>query len=128
MKSERERQIPCEITYMWNLKKMIQMNLFTNRKRLRCGKTNMQLTKGKGGESPNMLGKCGLPRCRGLPYDIVVVPVTFATDGVMVEMVLILVSDMRKVVWRVVCSHCLMGTGFQFCKMKYVLETGCTTL
>ena len=25
---------------------------------------NMQLTKGKGGESPNMLGKCGLPRHR----------------------------------------------------------------
>ena len=28
-KSERERQIPCDITYMWNLKEMIQINLFT---------------------------------------------------------------------------------------------------
>ena len=26
------RQISCDITYMWNLKKMIQMNLFTKQK------------------------------------------------------------------------------------------------
>ena len=26
---DRERQILYDITYMWNLKKMIQMNLFT---------------------------------------------------------------------------------------------------
>ena len=30
-KSERERQI-YDITYMWNLKKLIQMNLFTKQK------------------------------------------------------------------------------------------------
>ena len=28
-KSERERQIPYGITYMWNLKEKVQMNLFT---------------------------------------------------------------------------------------------------
>ena len=28
-KSERERQISYDIAYMWNLKKMIQMKLFT---------------------------------------------------------------------------------------------------
>ena len=27
--SEKERQIPYDTTYMWNLKKMIPMNLFT---------------------------------------------------------------------------------------------------
>ena len=31
-KSDRERQISYGITYMWNLKKMIQMNLFTKQK------------------------------------------------------------------------------------------------
>ena len=28
-KSEIGRQIPYDLTYMWNLKKMIQVNLFT---------------------------------------------------------------------------------------------------
>ena len=32
MKSDGERQIPYDITYMWNLIKMIQMNLFTKQK------------------------------------------------------------------------------------------------
>ena len=31
-KSEREGQIPYDITYLWNLKKMIQMNLFIKQK------------------------------------------------------------------------------------------------
>ena len=31
-KSEREKQISYNITYMWNQKKMIQMNLFTKQK------------------------------------------------------------------------------------------------
>ena len=31
-KSERERQISYDITYMWNLKKKIQLNLFTKQK------------------------------------------------------------------------------------------------
>ena len=28
----RERQVSYDITYMWNLKKMVQMNLFTKQK------------------------------------------------------------------------------------------------
>ena len=32
IKSDRERQISYDITYMWNLKKMLQMNLFTKQK------------------------------------------------------------------------------------------------
>ena len=31
-KPDRERQISYDITYMWNLKNMIQMNLFTKQK------------------------------------------------------------------------------------------------
>ena len=31
-KSERERQISYDITYMWNLKKVIQVNVFTKQK------------------------------------------------------------------------------------------------
>ena len=31
-KSERQRHIPCDITYMWNLIKMIQKNLFIKQK------------------------------------------------------------------------------------------------
>ena len=31
-KSERERQIPYDTMYMWNLKKMIQINLFAKQK------------------------------------------------------------------------------------------------
>ena len=30
--SDRERQISYDITYMWNLKKMVQMNLFAKEK------------------------------------------------------------------------------------------------
>ena len=30
--SQREREILCDITYMWNLKKKIQINLFTKQK------------------------------------------------------------------------------------------------
>ena len=30
--SVRERQISYDIAYMWNLKKMVQMNLFTKQK------------------------------------------------------------------------------------------------
>ena len=31
-KSDREKQISYDIAYMWNLKKMVQMNLFTKQK------------------------------------------------------------------------------------------------
>ena len=45
-KSDRERQISCEITNMWNLIKMIQQNL-ENRNRLKDFKTKLVFTKGK---------------------------------------------------------------------------------
>ena len=32
VKSDRERQLSYDITYMWDLKKMIQMNLFRKQK------------------------------------------------------------------------------------------------
>ena len=31
-KSDRERQTPYDITYIWNLKKVIQMNVFMKQK------------------------------------------------------------------------------------------------
>ena len=38
-KSDRERQISYDIAYMWNLKKMIQINLFAKHKQThRLGK------------------------------------------------------------------------------------------
>ena len=43
-----QRQMSYDITYMWNLIKMIQMNLFTNRNRL-TDFTNLGLPKGKHG-------------------------------------------------------------------------------
>ena len=44
-KSERERQILCNITYMWDLKKIIQMNLFINRNRLTGFKNKLMIMK-----------------------------------------------------------------------------------
>ena len=50
-KSHRERQISYDITYMWNLKKMIQMNLFTKQKQThRLQKQTYGYQSGKGGE------------------------------------------------------------------------------
>ena len=48
-KSDRERQISYDITYMWNLKKMIQTNLFIKQK-LTNVENKLMVTKGKGGE------------------------------------------------------------------------------
>ena len=48
-KSDRERQIPYDIIYMWNLKKMVQMNL-QNRNRLTDIENKRMVTKGEGGE------------------------------------------------------------------------------
>ena len=46
----QRRQVSQNTTYMWNPKKMIQMNLYLqNRKRL-TEKTNLQLSKVKAGE------------------------------------------------------------------------------
>ena len=54
-KSDRERQISHDITYMWNLKKMIQMNLFTKQKQIHRHRNKHMVTKEeRGGE--NKLG------------------------------------------------------------------------
>ena len=45
-RSHRERQVTY-ITFMWNQKKMIQMNLFTKQKETHI-ETNLWLPKGKG--------------------------------------------------------------------------------
>ena len=48
-KSDRETQISYDITYMLNLKKMIQMNLFTNQKQThRHRKQTYGYQRGKG--------------------------------------------------------------------------------
>ena len=50
-KSDKERQILYDITYMWNLKKMVQMNLFTKDKQShRCRKQIYGYQGGKGRE------------------------------------------------------------------------------
>ena len=46
-KPDRERQISYNITYMWNLKKMTQINLHQNRNRLTDWE-NKCIPKGKG--------------------------------------------------------------------------------
>ena len=49
-KLDRERQILYDTTYMWNLKKMIQMNLFTKQKQThRHRKQTYGSQSGKGG-------------------------------------------------------------------------------
>ena len=44
----RKRQMSYNIVYIWNLKKVIQMNLFTKQKQTYKQKTNLWLPKGKG--------------------------------------------------------------------------------
>ena len=46
-KTEKDKY---HITYMWNLKKMIQMNLFTNRNRVTDVENKLMVTRGKGEE------------------------------------------------------------------------------
>ena len=46
-KVDRERQISYDITYVWNLKKMTQMNLFINRNRLTDLEKKFMATKGE---------------------------------------------------------------------------------
>ena len=47
-KSDRERQILYDITYMWNLKKLIQMNLYLqNRNRLTDIENKLMVKKGR---------------------------------------------------------------------------------
>ena len=47
-KPDKERQLLYAFRYMWNRKKMIQMNLYTKYKQTQ--KTSLWLTKGKAGE------------------------------------------------------------------------------
>ena len=49
-KSNRERQVSYDITYMRNLKIMIQMNLFKNRNKLTGVESKYMITKGESGE------------------------------------------------------------------------------
>ena len=46
MKSEKDR-LSYGIPHMWNLKKMVQMNLLTKQKESETQKTNLQLLGGK---------------------------------------------------------------------------------
>ena len=46
-KPDRERQISYDIPCMWNLKKKIQMNLFTNRHRPTDIENKLMVTKGE---------------------------------------------------------------------------------
>ena len=47
VKSDRERQISCDITYMWSLIKEIQKDLFIKQKQTQILKSNLWLPKGK---------------------------------------------------------------------------------
>ena len=55
-KSDRERQISYDITYMWHMKKMIQMNLFTKQKLTHRQRINFWLPWRKRGERMGRLG------------------------------------------------------------------------
>ena len=48
-KSNRERQISYDITYMWNLKKKIQINLFTKQRETHKLENKLIVTKGERG-------------------------------------------------------------------------------
>ena len=48
-KSDRERQISYDITYMWYLKKLVQMNLFTKQKQSHRERMYLWLPGGKSG-------------------------------------------------------------------------------
>ena len=43
-----EKRMSCDSTYVWNLIKMIQMNLFTKQGDSQAWKTNLWLPKGEG--------------------------------------------------------------------------------
>ena len=46
-KSDTERQISCDIAYMWNLKKRVQMNLYTKQNRPTDLENKHMVTKGE---------------------------------------------------------------------------------
>ena len=47
VKSDRERQILYDITYMWNIMKMIQSNIYETETNSEISKLNLELPKGK---------------------------------------------------------------------------------
>ena len=47
VKSDRERQILYDITYMWNIMKMIQSNIYKTETNSEISKLNLELPKGK---------------------------------------------------------------------------------
>ena len=53
------RQVSYAIAYMWNLKKMVQMNLFTNRNRVRYRKQTHGYQGGKRAGGRDKLGDWG---------------------------------------------------------------------
>ena len=55
-KSDRERQISYDTAYMWNLKKMIQMNLFTKQKQTHRLRKKLMVIKGERWEGRDKLG------------------------------------------------------------------------
>ena len=54
-----QRQI-YDITYIWNLKKMIEMNLFTNRNRFKDLASELIFTKGESGGEKGKIRSLGL--------------------------------------------------------------------
>ena len=56
MKSERERQIPCDITYMWNLNYKTNELIYKTETDSQTQKTNLWLPKGKGRRGRDELG------------------------------------------------------------------------
>ena len=61
-KSERERQIPYDITYMWTLN-MAQMNLYTKQKPTNRHREQTHGCRG-GGRGNRMDGDLGVGRCK----------------------------------------------------------------
>ena len=52
-----QRQIPYDISHMWNLKTLMQMKLFTKQKQTYRTKTNLWLPVGNGGRGINGDGR-----------------------------------------------------------------------
>ena len=52
-KSDRERQIPYDIAYMWNLKKWYKWTYLQNRNRATDVENKLLVTRGKRGEGIN---------------------------------------------------------------------------
>ena len=57
-KSDRERYVPYDITYMWNLKNNTNKSVYKTEIDSEIQKTNLQLPKGKGG--PRQIRAIGL--------------------------------------------------------------------